>query len=540
MSAKILHIVNTLTPTLNKEQGDIMRLMGLWLPFGRLFRNFTQDEIFRYCDDLKVRFPFGYIYRFAISLLTMLCHDFSQYEKIIVWHNKDVHEQLFFLLICKIVEVPLYEISTSESAFDHIEYDESKVKYIPQDEHLFNMGKWDSLAQSDSMLRIIGKGGIEEVSEDFFDARILRSLYKCGLNLWNFTGKLMCTAIFNRSLGNSAEEFIYSRIIEKVKAGELNSYALSNGRWKKADDDIFTNGTRYHEIKVSLPRNYSLPSEKKTLCLFPDKVDYASSRKFEYDCDSVTFPSWILPFGRLPKSFDISEWEKYGMEMEKMMRIKKASLSDELMTFFNIDFASYSKVIVIHGSSVNEQLFFAMINTLTDHPVYEWDISHCTNEGLIMDTGEVSREVLESVILDEVAEIVTQEKKKECKKLWEQITESSRELRINEDNQIKNVPIDYLDEEIIDVCVKDEKNNYYAQALKYALLQSHGLSFGALNRFVPARMYQLAIDGKIFPYYRETKKKIRQISNEQLKILNPRKVFMRRYSMNQLTRSLFE
>lgn len=88
------------------------------------------------------------------------------------------------------------------------------------------------------------------------------------------------------------------------------------------------------------------------------------------------------------------------------------------MTFFNIDFASYSKVIVIHGSSVNEQLFFAMINTLTDHPVYEWDISHCTNEGLIMDSGEVSREVLESVILDEVAEIVTQEKKKECKKLY--------------------------------------------------------------------------------------------------------------------------
>lgn len=112
-------------------------------------------------------------------------------------------------------------------------------------------------------------------------------------------------------------------------------------------------------------------------------------------------------------------------------------------------------------------------------------------------------------------------------------------MRIIEDNQIKNVPIDYLDEEIINVCVQDEKN-YYAQALKYALLQYHGLSFGALNRFVPARMYQLAIDGKIYPYYRETKKKIRQISNEQLKILNPRKVFMRRYSVNQLTRSLFE
>ena len=51
MAAKILHIVNTLTPTLKKGQGDIMRLMGLWLPFGRLFRNFTQDEIFRYCDS---------------------------------------------------------------------------------------------------------------------------------------------------------------------------------------------------------------------------------------------------------------------------------------------------------------------------------------------------------------------------------------------------------------------------------------------------------------------------------------------------------
>ncbi len=88
-------------------------------------------------------------------------------------------------------------------------------------------------------------------------------------------------------------------------------YTLSNGRWKKADDDIFTNGTHYSEIKVSLPLNYSLPTEKKTLCLFPDKVDYASSRKFEYDCDSVTFPSWILPFGRLPKSFDISERRFY-------------------------------------------------------------------------------------------------------------------------------------------------------------------------------------------------------------------------------------
>lgn len=252
MAAKILHIVNTLTPTLKKGQGDIMRLMGLWLPFGRLFRNFTQDEIFRYCDDLKVRFPFGYIYRFAISLLTMLCHDFSQYEKIIVWHNKDVHEQLFFLLICKIVEVPLYEISTSESAFDHIEYDESKVKYIPQDEHLFNMGKWDSLAQSDSMLRIIGKGGIEEVSEDFFDARILKSLLKYDLNLLDFAGKLKKRVVFNRSLGNSADLFIYSRIIEKVKAGELDSFTLSEGRWEKADEDIFTGGIHYRKIKIFL------------------------------------------------------------------------------------------------------------------------------------------------------------------------------------------------------------------------------------------------------------------------------------------------
>lgn len=539
MASKILHIVNTLTPTLKKGQGDIMHLMGLWLPFGRLFRDFTQDEIFRYCDDLKVRFPFGYIDRFAISLLTMLCHDFSQYEKIIVWHNRDVHEQLFFLLICKIVDVPLYEISTSESAFDHIEYDESNVRYIPQEEHLLNMGKWDSLMQSDSILRIMGKDGIEEVPENFFDARILRSLYKCGLNLWNFTGKLMCTAIFNRSFGNSAEEFIYSRIIEKVKIGELNLYTLSNGRWKKTDDEIFTNGTHYSEIKVSLPRNYSLPSEKKTLCLFPDRVNFASYRNFDYDCDSATFPSWILPFGKLPKSFDKSEWERYGMEMQQMMRIKKGVLSDELMAFFNIDLALYSKVIVIHGSSVNEQLFFAMINALTDYPVYEWDISHCTNEGLIMNSGEVSHEVFESVILDEVAEIVTQEKKKECKKLWEQITETACELRIDEDNQIKNVPIDYLDEEIIRVCLIDE-TNYYVQALKYALLQSHGLSFGALNKFVPARLYQLAVDGKIFPYYRESKKNIRQISNEQLGILNPRKVFMRRNSVKQLTRSLFE
>lgn len=112
-------------------------------------------------------------------------------------------------------------------------------------------------------------------------------------------------------------------------------------------------------------------------------------------------------------------------------------------------------------------------------------------------------------------------------------------MRIDEDNQIKNVPIDYLDEEIIRVCLIDE-TNYYVQALKYALLQSHGLSFGALNRFVPARLYQLAVDGKIFPYYRESKKNIRQISNEQLGILNPRKVFMRRNSVKQLTRSLFE
>ncbi len=539
MSAKILHIVNTLTPTLKKGQGDIMRLMGLWLPFGRLFRDFTQNEIFRYCDDLKVRFPFGYMDRFAISLLTMLCHDFSKYEKIIVWHNRDVHEQLFFLLICRIIDAPIYEISVSESPFDYIDYDESNIRYLSREDHILNSEKWNILAQSDSTLRIMGKDGIEEVPENFFDERIFKSLFKCGLNLWNFSGKLMNTAIFNRSLGFSAEILIYSRIIEKVKAGELNSYTLFNGRWKKADKNIFTNGTHYSEIKVSLPRNYSFPLEKKTLCLFPDRVDFASYRKFEYDYDSVTFPSWILPFGRLPISFDKSEWEKYGIEMQKMMHIKKGVLSDELMAFFNIDFASYSKVIVIHGSSVNEQLFFAMINTLTDLPVYEWDVSHCTNQGLIMDSGEVSREVFEYAILDEVAEIVTREMKIECIKLWKQVTEAEGELRINEDNQIKNVPIDYLDEEIINVCVKDEKNNYYAQALKYALLQSHGLSFVALNRFVPARLYQLAVDGKIFSYYRESKKNILQISKEQLEILNPRKVFMRKYSVNQLTRSLF-
>lgn len=58
-----------------------------------------------------------------------------------------------------------------------------------------------------------------------------------------------------------------------------------------------------------------------------------------------------------------------------------------------------------------------MINTLTNLSVYEWDVSHYTNEGLIMDSGEVSLEVFENVILDEVAEVVNQEKKNKCLEL---------------------------------------------------------------------------------------------------------------------------
>lgn len=510
---KVLHIVSSYIASHDIYHGEVMVLPSWLLPFGRLFRDFSMNEIECYCNDVERLNALSNPYPFAVCLLTLLKHDFSVYDKIVVWWRNDIYDQLFFLLTCKIIPTQICEVKIDEEIYhqymqcrrDKTDTDNiiEKIHPMPSETKIENAKQWDELSKSDSNLRLLKNNQISSADIDCFDDAILRKIIRLGKLYYNdIAFKLARTSLMRYYFDYQSEEFVENRMMYLTQEGKLQPYFLKKDRWWKSDyEEILRMGDR-SRFKISISRNVVLPAENRTLYLFPDKVAKRYNEELNDDDAIGYFPTWILPYGKLPKGFDLKSWETYGNTVATLLSLDEHQVVNSIKQFFELDFNEYDRIVVVYGESVPGTLFSYMLSVLINKGnLYEIVMEDCSDNSSVEDYERS----ISTIFLPDKPSIISKEKKNELVRHWKSITSMPSELRVLDDcRNIVNVSIDYLDHLIIDYC-NAKYGNIIEQTTAFAKSRPYGLDNSCLKRFSLVRLEELARKGIVFPYVKNPK-----------------------------------
>ncbi len=523
-------------------QGDeVVVLPSSLLPYGRLFRDFTEEEIFRYVDDVAQKFSRLNPYRFAIYLLSLLKYDFSKYDKIIVWHTDSISGQLFLCLLCKLITSPIYEILYDRQCIydsDSIDYFRKKIiqiEPISAEVQTKNYKIWDNCCSSENDLRIIRDNTITELEISFFDDIILGKACPGKLRYCELIESVCATSLLIYYFGDveNALDFVENRTLELAKTGKLQPYILHKGHWRKFDYNEYFYRKGTSKIKLKLSPDVTLPVAKKTLYLFPESVSGIILEKLNGNDSIASFPSFVLPFCRLPRGLEWDEWKQYGNDIQKLLRISTPDIEERFELFFKTNFSDYDRIVVVHTASVPELLFMYMVNSLIKTDLYELNLSNCSKYGTIGSIGEVAPIDFDQLFLPEKPVKISADKRTEMELVWNQIIDNSDELRVmDSDGKIVDVGFEYLDNNIMEYCNPKYKN-LNIQSCEFASTESFGLNFWSLDRFTFVRMIELAKSGKVFPYDAKTKEELSVKSLEPIDTLDSRKILLLRNKIPQ-------
>lgn len=544
---KVLHIVSSYIASRDIYHGEVMVLPSWQLPFGRLFRDFTQNEIECYCSDVERLNALSNPYPFAVCLLTLLKHDFSGYDKIVVWRRNDIYDHLFFLLICKIIPTQICEVKEDEEIYrqfiqcrrDKTDTDNiiARIPPVSSEAKIENAIRWDELSKSDSNLRLLKNNQILSANFDLFDDTILRKIRREGkLHYNDIAFKLARTSLMSYYFDFLSDEFVENRMMHLIHEGKLYPYILKKGHWRKSDyEEVRKTGDR-SKFKLSISRNVVLPAEKSTLYLFPNKVAKKYKEELNNDDAIGWFPTWILPYCKLPKGFDLKSWETYGKNVADLLKLDEQQVVNSIRQFFDINFDEFDRIVVVHTNSVPGTLFSYMLSALINNEnLYEIVIEDCSDNSSVKDYERLKSDLL----LPDTPSIISNEKRNEMVRHWKYITSMPSELRVLDDcRNIVNVNIDCLDNLIIDYCNAKYKN-IIEQTTAFAQSRPNGLGNSCLKRLSLIRLTDLARKGIVFPYVKNPKGNLCPVEIESLEPSELRKIYVL-YKQIYITPSLFD
>jgi len=262
------------------ELNDDILSFETGLTYGPIFRDFSDEELkkrSKYIDEFYSE-PFFYPDTYK-GLHNFIKYDFSIYDKIVVWHGKNVDEMILLYMVSALINVDIYEADITELydlfsrlksggfplALGHCSPDNMRIMYdkikpIPCELKQQYALEWDKWSKSDSELRILGDNNtILEVGEDYFDEFILS---KCS-DEYTSAARVIghCFAYSGQLIGDT---FLFKRVIHLVKINRLtvcasdlfmNEMEISSKYNKNA---IIVNGInmtciRYVCVKLSIP-----------------------------------------------------------------------------------------------------------------------------------------------------------------------------------------------------------------------------------------------------------------------------------------------
>ena len=540
---KTMHIVSSESMTRYCHGEEVVVLPSLLLPYGLLFRDFSEREILRYADDVLLKLPLTNPYPFAVSLLSLLKYDFTKYDKIVVWHDETMNDRLFFYLVCRIVKSPICEIiidNQNRQKYYDEDYLKNQLKIsqpIPPKTQLGNSKEWDRLGASNYDLRILRDNTIACVNIDYFDEVILKKSKTGKLCYSELIENAANVSILSYSLDISSYSFVENRIIYLADEGKLLPFIKESGHWKKSTLKDILPIRDPDEIKFKLSSDITFTNDKKTLYLFPKSLPKYIEEKVNGNDVIVSFPSFVLPYCNLPQEVELGQWKRYGRDVEKLLKI--TNIEKNLESFFKTNFTDYDRIVVVHTDSVSERLFLYLVNSFIKTDLYELNITNCYKDGSINSIDCVVPKNFDNLFLPDAPKLIPPEDRDKMAILWNQIIYKPSELRVFDSNkQVTTVEIDFLDEFMMEYCTS-KYENLICQASHFASSKPFGLNFWSLNRFSLVRLIDLAKNGKVFPYNVKTKEEISVDALEPIDFSYYKKILLLRNRLPK-TPSLFD
>ena len=205
MNKKILHIVGSdaakerVFQLINSSKNEQLEVCPTYLSYGILPKNYTRKQLAATAASLQKYDCTDYLYKFVHR-------DFSDYDKVIVWHGRDAGELLLLYWMADLTKDNLYEIDVADC-------EEIFQKFIRTSLYQFPVISVTGL-DIEEMKRhnLLGKY-LKKVSKEQHDQ------YKSNWKFWRNTPSLLRVCRDNNWVIDSIDE----ELIEKKMYGIMNS-----------------------------------------------------------------------------------------------------------------------------------------------------------------------------------------------------------------------------------------------------------------------------------------------------------------------------
>lgn len=215
------------------------------------------------------------------------------------------------------------------------------------------------------------------------------------------------------------------------------------------------------------------------------------------DC-VVAFPA-VLNYASLFPSFDEAEIEEYAARCGEIFHSSEESgmkLFGDILSFVKCDFATYDEVVVWHGTSAGDRLFYYMVCSLVSAPLCEVDLSPLRDMLPNPNVGALSMSICSvenlKVLLERVQPIDAEQKQLAADE-WTKWAKSEATLRVlNKSGEIAEAEEEVYDDAILALC----RGEWVKAPIVVGRLLCD-VDFGVGDSFLHHRLISLARCGRL-------------------------------------------
>ena len=223
----------------------------------------------------------------------------------------------------------------------------------------------------------------------------------------------------------------------------------------------------------------------------------ALSMEGREDC-VVAFPA-VLNYAPLFPTFEYAEIEEYVARCGEILHISDEyveKLNGDMLSFLKCDFTAYDEVVVWHGTSAGDRVFYDMVCSLVSAPLSEVDLSPLRDMLPNPNVGTLSMSLCSVdnlIALQERVQPIDAEQKLLAAKRWAELSKSESALRVLDGSgEIVEAEEEVYDDAILALC----RGEWVKAPIVVGRLLCD-VDFGIGDSFLHHRLISLARRGRL-------------------------------------------
>lgn len=207
----------------------------------------------------------------------------------------------------------------------------------------------------------------------------------------------------------------------------------------------------------------------------------------------------VLQYAALFPTFEEEEIKEYAVrcgEMCLMTEVQTRQLQESMLAFLRSDFAAYDEVMVWHGSTAGDRLFYNMVCALVDAPLWEVDLEGVRemlpNKNVkAISLGVCSADNIKSLLAD--VRRIDDAQKRISAEQWAEWSKSESALRVLDENgEVVETDEEIYDEALMCLC----RGEWRSAPLIVGRMLCE-VDFGVGDSFLHHRMISLVRTGRL-------------------------------------------